>query len=255
MKWVQAAAHRIRGHRFLTKLVRWTIALAPLMLCGSALVDAQLVPCTTQADRRSIADALLEIRRRVDPCGDSPEVIALLENLRRCTRATYQICSDVRIDRNLFERPLDAHGHALSRTITWNPELRSELEWGCDGDPRKPVLRDPTASLLHELAHAAQDCEGLNPGEHELEAVRTENIYRRAAGLCQRRKYGDDPLPREMVKICASDRCVCSSPPSDPGDPEVRNQQAAPGGQADRTAAAGDAQLRRQRASPDQQPK
>jgi hypothetical protein len=45
------------------------------------------------------------------------------------------------------------------------------------------MLRDPTASLVHELAHAAQDCSGLNPGEHELEAVRIENIYRRASGL------------------------------------------------------------------------
>jgi len=72
------------------------------------------------------------------------------------------------------------------------------------------VLRDPAASLLHELAHAADDCRGLNPGEHELEAVRVENVYRRAAGLCQRAGYGDDALPRAFVKECSPAHCSCA---------------------------------------------
>src|SRR5262249_37307660 len=88
-------------------------------------------------------------------------------------------------------------------TIIWNPELRSELERGCDGDPARPVVRDPVASLLHEMVHAVDDCEGRDASAHELEAVRIENIYRRAAGLCQRAAYGETPLPAEVVKSCS----------------------------------------------------
>src|SRR5207244_3501709 len=95
---------------------------------------------------------------------------------------------------------------------TWNPALFTAVEHGCGGNPAKPVLRDATASLLHELAHAAQDCDGLDPDAHELEAVRIENIYRRAAGVCQRTRYGEDRLPAEMVRICEPGRCLCSAP-------------------------------------------
>jgi hypothetical protein len=98
------------------------------------------------------------------------------------------------------------------RTVTWNPELRSELEGACDGDATRLVTRDPIASLLHELVHAVQDCEGLNPGEHELEAVRIENIYRRAAGLCQRTGYGAISLPADEIRICTSAMCSCLPP-------------------------------------------
>jgi hypothetical protein len=66
------------------------------------------------------------------------------------------------------------------------------------------VLRDPVASLVHEIAHAVDDCEGRNPAERELEAVRIENVYRRAAGLCQRSAYGDDTLGAETVKLCGA---------------------------------------------------
>jgi hypothetical protein len=101
-------------------------------------------------------------------------------------------------------------------TITWNPELQSDLEETCDGDRTRAVRRDPTASLLHELVHAGQECAGLNPGEHELEAVRIENIYRRAAGLCQRTGYGDALLPPEMVRTCRTGDCPCSAPGAAP---------------------------------------
>jgi hypothetical protein len=52
----------------------------------------------------------------------------------------------------------------------------------------------------------------MNPGEHELEAVRIENIYRRAAGLPQRRGYGELALPAQMVRLCGSGACSCAVP-------------------------------------------
>ncbi len=238
MKWAQAATCT-RQHLFATTLRLWTSALGFATLLASAPADSQLIPCSNEADTRLIANALLDIQQSVDPCGESAELIALMEDLRGCTKP-YRICSDLKSGRNVFDRPIDPHGEVLPRTITWNPELRSELELGCDGDPRKPVQRDPAASLLHELVHAVQDCKGLNPGEHEFEAVRVENIYRRAAGLCQRRTYGDDLLPPEMVRICSVGECPCSTP-GDPGERRIRTQLAAPEDGRGGTAASDDA--------------
>jgi hypothetical protein len=150
--------------------------------------------------------ALTRLRASVDPCGQSGQVLAVLDRVEHCPRATYEICTSQTADRNLFYRPMASPGANAPRIITWNPDLRSELEPGCDGNPFQPVTRDPVASLLHELVHALEDCEGLEPGEHELEAVRIENIYRRAAGLCQRRRYGDEILPPAMSATCPPGR-------------------------------------------------
>ena len=181
-------------------------ALALLLAATPGL--AQLTICEQTPDDPAIAAALRAIRTSVDPCGESPELAAMLATLERCAPRHYRICTDRTTHRNVFDRPIGSD----PRTITWNPELRSVLEPACDDDPGARVLRDPTASLVHELAHAAQDCEGLNPGEHELEAVRLENVYRRAAGLPQRHGYGDDPLPPDMVRTCTPGRCTCSMP-------------------------------------------
>lgn len=192
------------------------IALVVIALLWPVGARSQRVPCQGDSDAAQIADALRRIERSVDPCLESAQVINVLATFEHCATTSYQICTSNQIDRNVFDRPLGTRGEALPRTITWNPELRSELDRGCDGVPGKPVLRDPTASLLHEIVHAVQDCMGLNPGEHELEAVRIENIYRRAAGLCQRSGYGDDPLPAQTVRICTAGDCPCSAPPEDP---------------------------------------
>lgn len=188
-------------------------ALRRLLVVVCALVPsvaaAQLKPCDRDAQR--IADAVARIESSIDPCGQSAEVLEVIEQVKTCRLAIYEICTDSAAARNVFDRP-EVHPRRIppSRTITWNPELRTELEPGCTGDLSAPLERDPTASLLHELAHAAQDCRGLNPGEHELEAVRIENIYRRAAGLCERSGYGDTILPASMVSSCAVTRCSCS---------------------------------------------
>ena len=172
---------------------------------------AELVPCRRQADSLRIAEALRTIRNSVDPCGESPQVLQIIETLERCATARYEVCTSGQASRNMFDRPNDRRE---LRTIIWNPELRSELEPACDGDPKQPVLRDPTASLLHELVHAAHDCAGLDPGAQELEAVRIENIYRRAAGLCQRGGDGEHPL----ASPCVGGSCAC------PGEPPPRSR-------------------------------
>lgn len=174
--------------------------------------QAQPQPLACPTDARQISDAVDRIRRAVDPCGESTQVLEVLERLERCPGTGYRICASTELDRNVFDRPRSVSGELPRGSITWNPELRTVLEEARDGDPTTAVRRDPTASLLHELVHAVQECAGLNPGEHELEAVRVENIYRRAAGLVQRSGYGDTLLPPEMVRMCRVGDCPCSTP-------------------------------------------
>jgi hypothetical protein len=192
--------------------VQLSRALAASVLVALPIAaPAQLVPCDDPADTHMITSALIAIEGSVDPCGESADLVATVERVKRCTAARYQICTSVTANRNLFDRPA-AFWINERRTITWNPELRSELDADRHDVAGPSMVRDPYASLVHELAHAAQDCAGLNPGEHELEAVRIENIYRRAAALPQRRGYGSDPLPPAMIRGCTATECTCESP-------------------------------------------
>ena len=194
--------------------LRRGLAAVALGLACAASAHAQSGGCHN--DPQKVAEAVAAIRRAVDPCGESPQMLDVLNRLERCPQTTYRVCTSTEIDRNLFDRPRNGTDEPRVATISWNPELRSELEATCEGNPAWNVRRDPAASLLHELVHALQECEGVNPGEHELEAVRIENIYRRGAGLCQRSGYGDQLLPAEMVRVCRAGNCPCSMPRRDP---------------------------------------
>ena len=183
------------------------VLAAALLLLGSAVgARAELIPCREPSDARRVQETLAQLRATVDPCGESGEVTAVLDALAACRSARYEICVRA-ADRNLFDRPIARDG---VRTIVWNPALRTELEPRCDQGGA--VHREPTASLLHELVHAAHDCAGLDPGQHELEAVRIENVYRRAAGLSQRAGYGDEALPAAMRRTCEPGACSCEIP-------------------------------------------
>jgi hypothetical protein len=197
--------------------------LAGLLFVGSVGgTHAELVPCRQPSDARRIVEALSRLRQTVDPCGESAEVTAVLDALADCRTARYEICVSADTDRNLFDRPTARDG---VRTIVWNPELRSALEPRCE-EQGPSVHREPTASLLHELVHAAHDCAGLDPGQLELDAVRIENIYRRAAGLPQRAGYGVEMLPASVRRTCAPDGCPCSVP-SQRADTDVPRVEAA----------------------------
>jgi hypothetical protein len=187
------------------------LVLVTFLSCLALSSPASMAAVVTCADGHdgSVAEALARIRAVVDPCGESSELLSLVDELERCPAARYQICARIDASRNLFERP-QRGVEARPGVITWNPELRSELEPECESDPARAVRRDPLASLVHEIAHAVQDCRGLPAGRLELEAVRVENIYRRAAGLCQRRGYGDEPLPAAMRRVCT--QAASSSP-------------------------------------------
>jgi hypothetical protein len=186
-----------------------------VVLLQAHVVAAQ--SCGEIATNHDVTAALREIEATIDPCGESPEVVSLLARFRQCVGPSYRICVDQQSDRNFIERGGDGE---LPTTITWNPTLTTTLEPECAGDPRRPVQRDPIASLLHEVVHAVQHCSGLDPADHELDAVRVENIYRRARGLCQRTRYGDVALSRALMVACDPGHCTCrgAAPPSQ-GDP------------------------------------
>jgi hypothetical protein len=185
--------------------------LVSFMLVAPGLAPAQL--CTTVLSQPDVQAALADISGSVDPCGQSAEIEYVLEGVRRCAAKGYEICINRGSERNSIDRAGDGDHEEVY--ITWNPNLRTELERGCAGDPKRPVLRDPHASLLHELTHLVQDCAGLDPNAYELEAVRVENIYRRARNLCQRTAYGAQPLPAQMLVTCEPGNCVCA--PREPG--------------------------------------
>jgi len=205
------------------KLVPASIALLVYLGSSPPPLIGGVVPCDP-ADASQLVSALAQIEASADPCGESSQVRQILASLRGCSERVYRVCVDTRIARNIFDRSPDAQGEDHARTITWNPSLRSELESTCEGDPGSPVRRDPVASLLHELVHAAHDCAGLDPGQNEMEAVRIENIYRRSAGLCQRAGYGDDLIPAQWLKSCTRTGCTCASPATI----QARDDHAAP---------------------------
>ena len=186
------------------------VVSAAVLFVAAGVSRAEMVPCRHASDARQVEDALARLRDASDPCGESAEVAAVLDALAGCPTARYEICVSAAADRNLFDRPSSRDG---IRTIVWNPALSSELEPRCEpgGDA---LRREPTASLLHEIVHAAHDCAGLDPGQLELEAVRVENIYRRAAGLRQRGAYGTERLPAGMTRSCEPRACTCAVPGS-----------------------------------------
>lgn len=179
--------------------------LAPTPVVPSSTSDS----CDHPFNHVEVVTALKEIEASIDPCGESQEITSLLSAFRACTETGYSVCIDRQAERNSTDTAPTEHGKQVF--ITWNPDLRTELESGCDSDPARIVRRDPIASLLHEVAHIVQDCAGLDPNAHEFEAVRIENIYRRARNLCQRTVYGTHPLPASMLMDCEPGRCLCTT--------------------------------------------
>jgi hypothetical protein len=196
-------------HRPRLVLVPFSALLIVAVLLGLRGRSHAENPCDNPLSRREVATAVSDIEASVDPCGETAAVLDVIREYRRCGTARLRVCTDRHSERNFIERGVGVESEIS--IITWNPDLRSELEVGCGDDAARAVLRDPTASLLHELVHAVQDCHGLDPAEHEFEAVQIENVYRRARHLCQRTRYGEQPLPRPMLVSCTPEHCSCAT--------------------------------------------
>jgi hypothetical protein len=97
-------------------------------------------------------------------------------------------------------------------TTRWNPNLTKPY---ADG-----VNRDPTAALFHELCHAYEADRGvwdgsLDPGtgirKSEIKAIKTENLYRRAKGLPERKNMVARTYRRTEMRMRLRARHVSES--------------------------------------------
>jgi hypothetical protein len=181
-------------------LVTWTLAPSPaqaeLRIYGDPTVQQQ------------VNDALADIE-------STPEGQALVDALRSSERVTtistiapnaFGICEGGCSRADNRTRPQGAR-------VYWDPTYTGELEPG--------VSADPSASLLHELAHAVQyvtsdrslkrsDREtGIR--ESEIQATARENVYRMRKGLPARTTYGGRTLPEDRcgngVVDSAAEQC------------------------------------------------
>ena len=105
----------------------------------------------------------------------------------------------------------DAHDPGLGSpcVVYWNPDGASNFSFVFPYIPR-----DPVASLIHELAHAARGVTGALEDEQEtgwaLEAAPEEqnggtlieNMYRRSRGLSMRPSYGPSSLNERATRPC-----------------------------------------------------
>ncbi len=182
----------------------------------------------------------------IDPNNRDPTFRTDVNNVLAAWEATTDCRSD----------PLFAHLLDVLKRTPWPIEIveetddtkgtRTELGFGPDRDPRNPLLgdsstiywkrfntdlysfssvaRDPTASLIHELAHAAMAAEGTLPesefGLWERQAplseerggLYIENMYRRAHGLPMREEYNLWFIsPSAHLPCCAGASASCSS--------------------------------------------
>src|SRR6185503_19512604 len=77
-----------------------------LLALSAVTTGAELLPCRQGGtDPLQVVRALDRIRRSIDPCGESAELVAALERVERCATARYEICTTAEARRNLFERP------------------------------------------------------------------------------------------------------------------------------------------------------
>ena len=105
------------------------LPIAILLLGVSA--NAAPVRCEHPAGAAQIESAFETIRRSIDPCGESAQLVDLLDRFERCA-TRYDICIDPTASRNL----LQPRGIEQTGTIIWNPgaapRTRSGLRRGCD---------------------------------------------------------------------------------------------------------------------------
>ena len=167
-------------------------ALLAFLLAGAK--PAAAAECVRRIGRRSDRGTQGDRAQRRSS-GASPELQRVARRSALLERVV-PVCLDRRAERNTTERG----ENGLPITITWNPELRTELEQGCGGDAAA-VRRDPIARDAR--ARARRPGRPPEADVTESEAVRIENIYRRANGLCQRTRYGDDPLPAALLVDCS----------------------------------------------------
>src|SRR5262249_14680454 len=115
-------AFTVRRHKW-SLLVTYATVFSVVATVYPLALLANPLACSRDTDPALVAAASRQIRARVDPCGESGQVIALLNKLEHCATANFEICTDVQSYRNSFDRP--DRDRSFTRTITWNPTLQT----------------------------------------------------------------------------------------------------------------------------------
>jgi hypothetical protein len=144
-------------------------------------------PGATDEDLKRAQKMWEDAKTRRLPDGSKPDTVKAMEGLECSDKKTV---IKVGPDGN-YETPTnEADGmdpkKGTTGTINFNPDKTGDYS---DGTPR-----DPESSLAHEAVHAYQDTQGTTPPtreEQEVSAATAENQHRKAKGLPQRQKYGN----------------------------------------------------------------
>jgi hypothetical protein len=189
--------------------VRSLVFVLVFVLLQSSVAQAKIEVRGDEGFKDQASQALEDIKRTT-PKGQS--LVTALET----SKHTHVIRrTNAAVDWNVPHRLNEAsNGVGAGSTTRWNPNSKKPY---ADG-----VNRDPIAALFHELCHALEADRGvwggsLDPAtgirKSEIQAIRTENSYRRAKGLPERTKYGQQDLPQIRAEILAE--TSPNEPPSD----------------------------------------
>lgn len=178
--------------------VRSLVFVFVLVLLLSSVAQAKIEVRGDKAFQEQASQALEDIKRT------TPEGWSLVTALET-SKYTHVIRRAAAVDWNAPHSLNEAsNGIGTGSTTRWNPNSKKPY---ADG-----VNRDPIAALFHELCHALEAERGawggsLDPAtgirKSEIHAIRTENAYRRAKGLPERTKYGQQDLPQIEAEMLA----------------------------------------------------
>jgi hypothetical protein len=188
---------------------RWRGALSLVVLIaagGDAAAKVIGVASAAVPDCQARVDAALNQALYVgkNECTSDPNLLLDLQGMIASSKTARVTCKLDGPSGYSASRCASATARCASgvdTNVDWNIQDTSML---LDGDCPK----DPYAELVHELLHAYHDSRGNNanaPGTpeclssggspEEINATVEEDIYRRSAGICQRKSYCSSPLP------------------------------------------------------------
>lgn len=160
------------------------VSSAEIIVHGNAAFQAQVDAALTK-----LAEASAETAQVVDGLRDSNRQHIINHNTNGQLRTTPHNLP------NGTSPQAGGNGTGSSSTVQWDPSI---------DDPLGEGISDPCVTLIHELRHSfdldrgvidPRDSDGNGIRDAEETASRTENAYRRAAGLGQRTTYRGHALP------------------------------------------------------------
>jgi len=167
-----------------------------LITARSSIVSSDIIIHGNQQFRNQVNAALTKFIEA------SPELRQIIEGLQNSSRqhiVNHNTNGTLRTEPhnqpNGTSPESGGNGSGSSSTVQWDPTIT---------DPLGEGINDACVTLIHEFRHSfdldrgvidTRDTDGNGIMDAEESASRTENAYRRSAGLGQRLNYNGSPLP------------------------------------------------------------